>query len=300
MEFHQLRDFVAVASTGNFSQAATECRVAQPSLSKAVQRLEAEFGEKLFLRSKRRTLLTPAGEILSRHALRIINEIEQTKREMAETNGLRRGRVKIGVLPTISPYLLPRVLAQFAQNFPTLEVVVVEDRTADLLKLLDGGDLDLALASLPIPKKGFENEILFQEELLLAVPSKHPLAIQEKVEIKDLETQRFILMKEGHCLADQVLTFCHKNDLHLQIVLETSQIETVQALVMAGLGISLVPQMARFGGKIPLVYRSLENPKPTRSVTVVWRRGREHSRAAAEFLNDLRQTTKSFVETLKK
>lgn len=300
MEFHQLRDFVAVASTGNFSQAASKCRVAQPSLSKAVQRLEAEFGEKLFLRSKRRTLLTPAGEILYRHALRIINEVEQTRREMAETNGLRRGSVKIGVLPTISPYLLPRVLAQFAQNFPTLEVVVVEDRTADLLKLLDGGDLDLALASLPIPKNAFEKEILFQEELLLAVPSKHPLAIQEKVEIKDLETQRFILMKEGHCLADQVLTFCHKNNLNLQIVLETSQIETVQALVMAGLGISLVPQMARFGGKIPLVYRSLENPKPTRSVTVVWRRGREHSRAATEFLNSLRQATKAFVETLKK
>jgi DNA-binding transcriptional LysR family regulator len=174
MEFHQLRDFVAVASTGNFSQAASKCRVAQPSLSKAVQRLEAEFGEKLFIRSKRRTMLTPAGEVLYRHALRIINEVDQAKREMAETNGLRRGSVKIGVLPTISPYLLPRVLAQFAQNFPTLEVVVVEDRTADLLKLLDGGDLDLALASLPIPKNGFEKEILFQEELLLGCAFKTP------------------------------------------------------------------------------------------------------------------------------
>lgn len=300
MEFHQLRDFVAVASTGNFSQAANRVRVAQPSLSKAVQRLEAEIGEKLFVRSKRRALPTPAGEVLLRHALRIINEVEQAKKELAETNGLRRGTVKIGVLPTISPYLLPRVLAQFAQNFPTLQVVVVEDRTADLLKLVDSGDLDLVLASLPIPRNGFEKEVLFQEELLLAVPSKHRLAVQEKVQVKDLESERFILMKEGHCLADQVLTFCNKNELHLQIVLETSQIETVQALVMAGLGISLVPEMARFGGKIPLAYRSLENPKPTRSITVVWRRGRKHSRAAAEFLNDLRQTAKAFVETLKK
>jgi LysR family hydrogen peroxide-inducible transcriptional activator len=300
MEFHQLRDFVAVASTGNFSEAAIRIRVAQPSLSKAVQRLEVEVGEKLFVRSKRSTRLTPAGEVLYRRALRILNEADQAHREIAETNGLKRGVVKIGVLPTISPYFLPRVLAQFAQNFPTLRVSVVEDRTADLLKLVEGGDLDLAIVSLPVPQNAFEKEILFREELLLAVPPKHPLAIQEKVEVKDLESERFILMKEGHCLADQVLTFCHKNDLKLQIVLETSQIETVQALVIAGLGISLVPQMARSSGKIPLVYRSLENPKPTRSVTVVWRKGSEQTRAASVFLNDLRQTSKAFLETLQK
>jgi LysR family transcriptional regulator, hydrogen peroxide-inducible genes activator len=160
--------------------------------------------------------------------------------------------------------------------------------------------LDLAIVSLPVPKNAFVKETLFQEELLLAVPPKHPLAIQEKVEVKDLESERFILMKEGHCLADQVLTFCHKNDLKLEIVLETSQIETVQALVIAGLGISLVPQMARSSGKIPLVYRSLENPKPTRSVTVVWRKGSQHTRAASVFLNDLRQISKAFLETLQK
>jgi LysR family transcriptional regulator, hydrogen peroxide-inducible genes activator len=299
MEFHQLRDFVAVASTGNFSEAAIRIRVAQPSLSKAVQRLEVEVGEKLFVRSKRNTRLTPAGEVLYRRALRILNEADQAHREIAETNGLKRGAVKIGILPTISPYFLPRVLAQFAQNFPTLRVAVVEDRTADLLKLVEGGDLDLAIVSLPLPKNAFAKEILFQEELLLAVPPKHPFAIQEKIDVRELENERFILMKEGHCLADQVLTFCHKNELKLQIVLETSQIETVQALVIAGLGISLVPQMARSSGKIPLVYRSLENPKPTRTVAVVWRKGIEHTRAASVFLNDLRHTSKAFQETLK-
>jgi LysR family hydrogen peroxide-inducible transcriptional activator len=298
MEFHQLRDFVAVASTGNFGLAAHRCHLAQPSLTKAVQRLETEVGEKLFLRSKRRTVLTSAGDVLYRHALRILNEVEQATRELAETNGLRRGSVKIGVLPTISPYFLPRVLAQFTQKFPFLELVVIEDRTADLLKLVDVADLDMALVSLPISQHGFEKETLFEEELLLTVPSKHPLAIKDKIELGDLDSERFILMKEVHCLADHVMKFCHKRDLHLQIILENSQIETVQALIMAGLGISLVPQMARISSRIPLVYRSLENPKPTRSVTVVWRTGREHTRAASEFLNHLRQTTKAFVETL--
>jgi LysR family hydrogen peroxide-inducible transcriptional activator len=300
MEFHQLRDFVAVASTGNFSQAAQRCRVAQPSLSKAVQRLEAELGEKLFVRSKRRTVLTPAGEILYRHAQRIANEVEQAKRELAESKGSRRGTLKIGVLPSISPYFLPRVLAQFAQNFPGLDVVVVEDRAADLLHLVEASELDLALLTLPIPDGDFEQETLFTEEFLLTVPSKHPLAMKEKIEMKDLETERFILMREPDFPGEQVIKLCQRRDLHLHIVLENSQIETVQSLVMAGLGISLVPQMARISGRIPLVYRSLENPKPTRRVNVVWRRGREPGRAAAEFLDHLRRTTKAFTETLKK
>lgn len=301
MEFHQLRDFLAVASTGSFSKAARNCRVAQPSLSKAIQRLETEVGEKLFVRSKRQAVLTPAGEILRRHASRILAEIEQTKRELADTNALRRGKVHIGVLPTISPYFLPRVLAQFIQKFPAIQIEVVEETTADLLKLIEGWELDLALVSLPLPKDAaLEKETLFREELLLAVPSTHQLAIKPKVAVKDLDCERFILMKEGHCLADQVLTFCEKSGLNLQIVLKTSQIETVQALVIEGLGVSLVPQMARISGRIPLVYRSLENPTPTRTITVVWRKRREHTRASAEFLNHLRQTAKAFVETLTK
>jgi LysR family hydrogen peroxide-inducible transcriptional activator len=282
MEFHQLRDFVAVASTGNFSEAAKRI-IAQPSLSKAVQRLEAEIGEKLFVRSKRCTRLTSVGEVLYRRALRILNEAEQAHHEMAEANVLKRGVIKIGVLPTISPYFLPLVLTQFAKTFPTLRVVVVEDKTTDLLKLIENGDLDFAILSLPVSKNAYEKEILFQEELLLVVPPKHPLAIRKKVNVRDLESERFILMKEGHCLADQVLTFCHKNDLKLQIVLETSQIETLEAFVIAGLGISVVPQMARSSGKTPLVYRSPENPTPTRSVTVVWCKGVERTRAASNF-----------------
>ena len=299
MELHQLRDFVAVASTGGFSLAAKKCRVAQSSLSKAILRLEVEIGEKLFVRAKRRCVLTPAGEVLYRRANRDMNEIEQPKRDLSDANGLRYGTVKIGVLPTISPYFIPRVLAQFAQKFPSLCVDMLEDRTSDLLSRIDVGELDFAIVSLPLSRNGLEKETLFKEELLLTVPSNHPLAVKDKVEMKDLETDRFILMREGHCLADQVLSFCHKSNLHLKIDLEASQIETLQSLVMAGLGITLVPQIARINGKVPLVYRSLENPKPTRTVTVVWRSGRQQTRAAAEFLAQLRQTTKAFVETLK-
>lgn len=298
MDINQLRDFVAVASAGSFSQAALKCRVAQPSLSKSIQRLEVEVGDKVFIRLKRRTVLTSAGEIALKHSVRILGEVEEMKRGIGETHGLRRGSVNVGVLPTIAPYFLPCVISRFAEACPGLKIVVHEDMTANLLRMLDLCELDLAIMSLPVTNDGFEREVLFTEELLLAVPAKHPLAVKERITIADLEQERFILMKEGHCLGDQILRFCTQNDLHLQIVLRSSQIETVQSLVMAGLGMSLVPQMAKVSGKTPLVYRSLEKPKPMRTNVVVWRRGREHSRAAAEFLRHLRQTVQAQRETL--
>ena len=300
MDINQLRDFVAVANCGSFSQAAVKCRVAQPSLSKAVQRLEAEVGEKLFIRLKRRTVLTPAGEIALKRANRILNEVEELRREVGETHGLRRGSVNLGVLPTIAPYFLPRVVSRFTEACPGLEIVIHEDMTVNLLRMIDVCELDLGIMSLPISSDGFERETLYTEELLLAVPAKHPLAVKEKVSLTDLEKERFILMKEGHCLGDQILSFCTQNDLRLQIVLRSSQIETIQSLVMAGLGMSLVPQMAQISGKTPLVYRSLEKPKPTRTNIVVWRKGREHTRAAAEFLKHLRQTVQVQREALER
>jgi len=300
MDIHQLKDFVAVANAGSFSQAAVKSRVAQPSLSKTVQRLEAEVGEKLFIRLKRRSVLTPAGEITFKHAVRILSEIEELKRELGDTRGLRRGSVNIGILPTIAPYFLPHVVSRFTEACPGLEIVVHEDMTVNLLRMIDVCELDLGIMSLPISSDGFEKEALFTEELLLAVPSKHPLAVKEKVSVSDLETERFILMKEGHCLGDQILSFCTQNDLRLQIVLRSSQIETIQSLVMAGLGMSLVPAMSKISGKTPLVYRTLEKPKPSRTNVVVWRKGREHSRAAAEFLKHLRQTVQAQRETLER
>jgi LysR family transcriptional regulator, hydrogen peroxide-inducible genes activator len=292
VEIHQLRAFVAIADTGSFCRAAQKCHVAQPSLSKSIQKLEIELGATLFHRSKRRTALTQDGNLLLARACRIVNDVDAAKRDFAATNNPRPCTVSVGALPTISPYLLPRVIIQFNQRFAKLKVTVTEKVTADLLEMIDSYELDLALASLPIPERNYDRETLFREELLLAVPFKHPLAVQQKVGIRDLEREQFILLKDVHCLADQVLSFCQKNNAHLKIVLEASQIETIQLFVMAGLGISLVPQMARLDGQTALVYRSLEEPKPTRSIAAIWRKGREHTRATLEFLTQLRQTAK--------
>jgi LysR family transcriptional regulator, hydrogen peroxide-inducible genes activator len=290
MEVHQLRDFVTVAHTGSFSQAALKCCVAQPSLSKAVQRLEAEVGEKLLVRSKRRTVLTPAGEMAFHRAVRILNEVDAMKRELAEGRNSKRGVVNVGVLPTIAPYLLPAVVRRFTDACPSQDIIVHEDTTVNLLRMIEMCELDLGIMILPIANRGFQKETLFTDELLLAVSSNHPLAVKEKICLSDLPKEQFLLMKEGHCLGDQIISFCTKNALRLRGFLRSSQIDTIQSFVLSGLGASFVPEMVKLDGRTPLVYRSLEKPKPTRTVIVVSRKGREHTQATREFLKQLRLT----------
>jgi LysR family hydrogen peroxide-inducible transcriptional activator len=285
MELQQLRYVAAVARAGNFSRAAEECHVSQPSLSQQIQKLEEELGERLFDRLRRQARLTSAGERFLQRAVRVLDELEAAQREARESNDLAHGRVVIGVLPTIAPYFLPGVIAAFNRGYPGIEVVVQEETTARLLKLARDCDVDVAIASLPIDHGRFAVVELFREELLLAMPATHALARKRSISIADLENERFILMKEGHCLGDQVLRFCNKSDFHPRVSCRSAQIETVQALVRTGLGISLIPAMAKQtkGAHAPL-YRSLKRPRPERTLVALWPRQRQPGRAAAAFL----------------
>ncbi len=290
MEMHQLRYTVAVARAGNFSRAAEQCRVAQPSLSQQIQKLEDELGERLFDRLKTGVKLTPAGELFLQRAVRILEETETARREMRDAHSLARGTMNIGVLPTIAPYFLPPIIARFSAEFPGIEVVVHEDTTARLLKLATGCEIDLAVLSLPIADPAFETRTLFTEDLLVALPPGHPFATKRTLRAADLETERFILMKEGHCLGDQVLSFCTRREISPKVSCRSAQIETVQALVEAGLGISLIPAMARHEGRdAGPVYRRLDAPRPTRTIVAAWPKQRPPNRAAAEFLRCLKK-----------
>ncbi|HEX3720053.1 MAG TPA: LysR substrate-binding domain-containing protein [Verrucomicrobiae bacterium] len=285
MEIHQLRYVAAVARTRNFSRAAEQCHVAQPSLSQQIQKLEEELGERLFDRLKREARLTSHGEVFLRRAVRILEEVEAAKREAADTHALLRGTLKIGVLPTIAPYLLPGVMEVFMEKYPGVEIVVQEDTTAQLLKFLLAFEIDLALASQPIRDGRLEVRELFTEELLLALPPSHPLTRKRAINASDLERERLIVMKEGHCLGDQVLQFCEQRESHPNISFRSAQLETIQSLVSAGLGLSLIPAMAaRSGSKDLPEYRSFQSPKPQRKIVAVWPKQRPPVRASTEFL----------------
>jgi LysR family hydrogen peroxide-inducible transcriptional activator len=255
-------------------------------LSQQIKKLEDELGERLFDRMKREAKLTPAGETFLRRAIRILEEADAAKREAADAKDLLCGALTIGVLPTIAPYLLPEVMAQFTAQYPGVEIVVQEDTTARLLKLALDYEIDFALASEPIQDERLEVKRLFSEELLLALPPGHPLTRKRTVAFADLHAERFIVMKEGHCLGDQVLGFCDRRDVKPTISFRSSQLETVQAFVASGLGISLIPAMAARSKKrkdLP-EYRSLQSPKPERKIVVAWPKLRPPGRAANEFL----------------
>ena len=288
MEMHQLRYVVAVARARNFSRAAEQCHVSQPSLSQQIQKLEEELGERLFDRMKREAKLTAHGEAFLPRALRILEEVDLARREASDARSLSRGRVIVGVLPTIAPYLLPAVLGDFAKRFPSVEIVVQEETTAQLLKLMNACEIDFAVASRPIQDRRIEVKDLFTEELRLALPPRHSLTRKRTVRLADLEKEPFIVMKEGHCLGDQVLNFCERRDLKPTISFRTAQLETIQALVHAGVGISLVPEMAARKKRAGLPeYRSLASPKPERKIVAIWPKQRPLSRAANELLNQI-------------
>ena len=285
MEMQQLRYVVAVARTGNFSRAAEQCHVAQPSLSQQIKKLEEELDERLFDRLKREVKLTAHGRSFLRRAMRILEEVDAAKREAADAQDLLRGTLTIGVLPTIAPYLLPPALAAFTKKFRGVEIVVHEDTTAHLLKLAHSYEIDFALASHPIQDAHLEVKVLFSEELLLALPPGHALVRKRTVTAADLAGESLIVMKAGHCLGDQVLGFCEQREAKPKISFRSAQLETVQSLVAAGLGLSLIPAMAAQGERKDLPeYRSLPAPRPQRDIAAVWPRQRPPGRAAREFL----------------
>lgn len=292
MELHQLRYFLAVVKTGNFSRAAESCHVAQPSLSQQILKLESELGETLFERKSRQILLTSAGELLRLRAERVLHEIGEARREISDARGTPRGKVDLAALPTIAPYLLPKIIRGFSKRCPAVETVMHEETTERSLALLGNNELDLALVSLPITDPRLEVRALFSEELLLAFPQRHPLARKRVVSGTDLEPEKFIFMADTHCLGAQTLQFCYARGFSPQISCRSSQMETVQSLVAAGAGISMVPAMAcRTSSGVS--YRSLGKPKPARTIALLWKKQRHLSCAASELRDYIIATCES-------
>lgn len=288
MELHQLRYFLAVARLRNFSRAAEQCHVAQPSLSQQIMKLESELGEKLFERTRREVTLTSAGELLTAHAERVLAEVELAGESVRELRGLVRGRVIVGALPTVAPYFLPQRLRAFTAKFPAVDVVVNEDTTTRLAAALRAKELDVAIVSLPVERPGLVFEEFFSEKLLVALPAKHPLAKKRQLTLPDLEQEAFILMKEEHCLSGQALQFCQLKGFAPRVSFRSAQIETVLAFVARGWGVSIVPAMACARPMPGVRYRALAGL--TRAIGIVRREGRALSHASRALVDFLRES----------
>jgi len=294
MEMHQLRYFVAVAQTGSFSRAAERCHVSQPSLSQQIQKLERGLKQQLLERLGRRVVLTDAGRLLLDRAMAILAAVEDAERRLQDDDE-KGGRLAVGAIPTIAPYLLPPVLRRFLQRHPNVDLMVHEDVTAQLQAAVGAGDLDLALVALPINDERLHVEPLFSEPLLLALARGHRLVSRRKITVDDLRAERFILLTEMHCLGEQVLSFCNAHGCQPWIACKSAQITTVQALIAMNQGISLLPAMAQRADRDPKrVYRTLAGDEPRRTIAVISRLHGYHSPTAERFLAKLRETVAEF------
>ena len=284
MEIHQLRYFVAVADEGSFSRAAAKVRVAQPSLSQQIRKLEAEIGQPLFDRLPRSVVLTEAGRCLLEYARQILASIGDARRSVDELKGKIAGDVAVGAIPTIAPYVLPELVVTFQKHYPDVTLHIVEDVTAGITRRIEVGELDVALASTCQKSPTVRVEHLGNEPLLALVPEGHSLAKQTVVRFDDLKSQRFLLLHEMHCLSQQVHHLLESRRLLPEVALAGSQLSTIANMVAAGIGLSIVPQMMVKHHATPgCVSLPFAPPVPERELNVLYNPLRFQSKAAAAF-----------------
>jgi LysR family hydrogen peroxide-inducible transcriptional activator len=287
MEVHQLRYFTAVVQTGGFTAAAEACHVSQPSLSIQIAKLESEAGGALLERNRTGARLTERGRLLLPRATEILRQLDAAALDWAELDGLRRGEVTLGCLPTTGAYLLPPLLKEFRRRYPDLVVRLREESSPLLVEALQEGEVDLAIVDDAGSGVGLQTLPLFSEPLLVAVPRDHALADRGAIAIEALAGEPLIVMKAGHGFRTIVLDYLTRRGIEPHVVYESSGIETVQALVEAGLGISIVPRLVR---KDPgPVYLDILPPTPTRTLSLALRASGPSSPAAAALEAVLRE-----------
>lgn len=289
MELHQLRYFVAVAETGNFTRAAKRCFVSQPSLSQQILKLEEELGQPLFDRLGRRAELTPAGRAFVARARRILLDVDDAARAVREQSG--GGRVRLGLVPSVAPYLLPELLPRLTEVVPEAEIEVFEDFRTYLVEQIIRGNLDAAVLSLPPDNRTLDIELLIAEPLLVAMPRAHSFAGKSDLSLRDLAGQPFIMLGDSSSLALQTRRFFGDHDLGLSVVARCAQVKTLKTLVAAGLGLAIVPRMAVGRDKVPgIVYREMADAHPRRELMLVRHAERFHGRteeAVAQVMRDV-------------
>jgi LysR family transcriptional regulator, hydrogen peroxide-inducible genes activator len=297
MELSQLRYVQAVAETGNFTRAAAKCNIAQPSLSQQIIKLEKELGHKLFHRLGRKAVLTEAGIAFQERARRILFEVEDATKELGDSPTFER-RITIGAIPTVATYLLPDLIARCKKRHPNLQVNIREDFKTALIREMLQGDLDLAVAALPIDEPSLQVDVLWKEALVLVVAKDHPLASKKKVTGADLENETFILLGSSSSLTAQVRTFCGDHHFEPKIGSRCAQVATVKALVAIGSGISILPSGAKSKEDTgSLVYITLSDAEPSREIAVLRHMQRYQSRGAEQFLALLREGPSSHANS---
>jgi LysR family hydrogen peroxide-inducible transcriptional activator len=208
MNLRALNYFVKLSDLRHFSKAAEACFVSQPTLSTQIRKLEEELGVQLVERAPRRVMLTPVGEEIADRARGVLRDIRQIRDAASRSKDPAAGTLRLGIFPTLAPYLLPHVVPGLRQRYPDLRLQLSEEKTGDIIRLLHSGSLDAALLALPLDDESLEMEVLFQEPFVLALPASHPIAEREEICLDDLAGTELLLLEDGHCLREHALEVC--------------------------------------------------------------------------------------------
>ena len=282
MNLKDLKYLVALADTGHFGKAAARSFVSQPTLSAQLKKLEQYLGVKLVERQPKNLQLTEVGKQVVVRARRMLDEGEEIIALARSNTDPLAGQLKVALIPTIAPYLLPRVMQKLRKSLPNLRLMLYEYQTESLLKRLRDGEIDLGIMALPAPQDGLESRALYQEAFTVALPSNHPLTAKSSIKVQDLKGQTLLLLEDGHCLRDQALEVCSRVEVREAEDFRATSLETLRQMVVAGLGITLLPELAvesPFGSQRGMSIRQFGKPAPTRTVGAVWRKS--STRAAA-------------------
>lgn len=282
LKLKDLRYLVAVADTRHFGRAAARCFVSQPTLSSQLRKLEESLGVQLIERRPRRVALTDAGEEIAQRA----REMLQTAEAIVTVSQTRRdplaGQLRVALLPTIGPYLLPHVALRLRKALPRLELMLYEYRTEALLEHLHSGDIDMGILALPVHDEALMTRELYEEPFVLAMPESHRLAGRAHVKIEDLNDETLLLLEDGHCLRDQALAVCARSSAHEKQDFRATSLETLRQMVAAGVGVTLLPALASrgaYGSARGMVTRPFSRPVPSRRIGAVWRKSSARSQA---------------------
>jgi LysR family hydrogen peroxide-inducible transcriptional activator len=288
MDIGQLRYFMKIVENRSFTRAAQACSVSQPALSQQISKLEKELGQALFERHGRQVRMTRAGQVLRVQADKILRLVDDTKRQIMDDG--QHGQICISSIPTIAPYLLPRILVEVGSQFPKAVINIHEDTSAKLVERCLEGEVDIGLLSLPTATKSLTVEPLFAEELVLVLPVNHRLVDKAKICLRDLSHESFVLLGCTHCLVEVIETYCHSRNFRPVATSRIEQLDTVKSLVAQGYGISFIPKMAvEPERRSDLVYRSLAGEKPTRTIAICYHSDRFQTQLLTNFLKGLRE-----------
>lgn len=279
MTLTELRYIVAVAREKHFGRAAEACFVSQPTLSVAIKKLEEELDVKLFERGANEVSVTPLGEEIVRQAQSVIEQAQGIKEIAKRGKDPVSGPLRLGVIYTIGPYLLPDLVKAAIERVPQMPLMLQENFTVKLLDMLRTGELDCAIVAEPFPDTGLAVAPLYDEPFMVAVPTNHPLAKRTSISAEELKQETMLLLGTGHCFRDHVLEVCPEyarfssNAEGIRKSFEGSSLETIKYMVASGMGVTVVPQLSVPKDPQPHVrYIPFSEPAPTRRVVLAWRR----------------------------